>query len=321
MANTLKKVVGPLLDIALLPAALLMAPVANVMARLGGDAPRSRALFDRAGVGLVRHHYYQPLVFPSDLRLDLSAPRTISGFDLNETGQLALIDRFRYRDELLAIPLEKQAPLEFFYHNGGYEAGDAEYLYNIIRLFKPRRIVEIGCGSSTLMARRAILQNKSEDAAYACDHVCIEPFEQPWLEQLGVTVMREMVETCPVAMFDALGENDILFIDSSHVIRPQGDVLHEYLFLLGRLAPGVLVHVHDIFTPFDYPDAWVRQERRMWNEQYLLEAFLCFNSAFEPIGAVNWLSHVHRDRLGDACPVLVREPWCEPGAFWLRRVR
>jgi predicted O-methyltransferase YrrM len=253
------------------------------------------------------------------LRLDLRAERRISGLDLNETGQISLLQQFHYKDELLDIPRENPGTRQFYYHNGSYESGDAEYLYNFVRHFKPHRIVEIGSGNSTLMARRAIEKNRVDDLAYSCDHVCIEPYEQPWLEQTGATIIREKVEMCPVEVFDRLRENDILFIDSSHVIRPQGDVLHEYLHILGRLSPGVLIHVHDVFTPYDYPAGWVIQDRHMYNEQYLMEAFLCFNQSFEVVGAVNWLSHVHRDLLVEACPILMREPLREPGSFWLRR--
>jgi hypothetical protein len=112
---------------------------------------------------------------------------------------------------------------------------------------------------------------------------------------------------------ESLEANDILFIDSSHVIRQQGDVEHEYLRLLGLLRPGVIIHAHDIFTPRDYPAAWVLEDRGLWNEQYLLEAFLSFNDSFEVLAALNYLSHEHRDALCNACPILVKEPGREPG--------
>jgi hypothetical protein len=317
--NKKLRVIASILDVPLAAAVLAMLPFAIIVARFGRRLRFSRSILDRAGVGMIRHHYFQPLVFASDLRLDLRAERQISGLDLNEAGQISLLQQFHYKNELLDIPLENQGTRQFYYHNGSYESGDAEYLYNFVRHFKPHRIVEIGSGYSTLMARRAIGKNREDDPTYSCEHICIEPYEQPWLEQTGATIIREKVEVCPVEIFDRLRENDILFIDSSHVIRPQGDVLHEYLHILGRVPPGVLIHVHDVFTPYDYLAEWVIEDRHMWNEQYLLEAFLCFNTSFEVIGAVNWLSHAHRDRLAEACPVLLREPSQEPGSFWLRR--
>lgn len=308
-----------LIDLVAAPCAVVAAPFLAGWARGGHRLPLSRSIFDRAGVGLVRHHYYTPLVFPEDVTRDLRAVREINGLDMNEEGQLALLREFDYREELLGIPMDPK-PLAFGYHNGNFESGDAEYLYDMIRHFRPRRLFEIGSGHSTLMARLAIERNREEDSTYGCEHVCIEPFEQPWLESVGVRVVRKKVEDCQPAIFESLEKNDILFIDSSHVIRPQGDVVHEYLHLLGRLRPGVIVHVHDIFTPRDYLSRWVIVERRMWDEQYLLEAFLCFNASFEVLAAVNWLYHDHGDRLAAACPVLMQETGREPGSFWFRRV-
>ena len=310
-----------LLDFPLAVGAIAITPIAWLIARGGAWFPRSRGVLERAGLALVRHHYYEPLTFESDLRYGLRNERIISGLDMNESEQIALLQEFRYRDELLSLPVENPGSIQFFFHNGSFESGDAEYLYNIVRHFKPRRIVEIGSGHSTLLARHAIDKNVAENSIYKCDHVCIEPYEAPWLESTGAKIIRSKVELCPIDIFEKLERNDILFIDSSHVIRPQADVLHEYLYILGRLAPGVLVHVHDVFTPYDYPAEMVIKDRRMWDEQYLLEAFLCFNSSFEVIGAVNWMNRTHRDRLSEACPVLLREQGREPGSFWMKRVK
>jgi len=97
-------------------------------------------------------------------------------------------------------------------------------------------------------------------------------------------------------------------------------VLHEYLYLLGLLKPGVIVHAHDIFTPRDYPAEWIIERRYLWNEQYLLEAFLSFNKSFEVLAAVNYLAHEHRSELLRACPVFAEQPDREPGSFWFRKV-
>ena len=316
---SLSEILFGLFDLVMTPAVLIFAPVAAILARLRSRAPLCRWMLEKFQVAVVRHHYYEPIVFQSDLKQDFGAPRRITGLDLNEAGQLTLLENFTYGEELLAIPTEKTSQKQFGYHNNSFESGDAEFLYNMIRHFKPGRIIEIGSGNSTLMARLAIEQNRAENPSYCCDQICVEPFEQLWLEAIGANVVRKTVESCPESMFDALVENDILFIDSSHIIRPQGDVLFEYLQILGLLRPNVIVHVHDVFTPYDYPAKWIKRDRWMWNEQYLLEAFLSFNNRFEVIAAVNWLSHAHRDRLHDACPILMREPWREPGSFWFRR--
>jgi len=277
------------------------------------------SVLDRFDITILRHHYYSPVVFPRDIQQPLDVPRRLPGLDFNTAGQLELIRKFDYREELLAIPLEKRDAGSAAYHNHAFESGDAEMLYNMIRYFKPRRIVEIGCGQSTLFALLAENRNREDNPTHACHHICVEPYEQPWLEKIGVELIRERIEKLDVSIIEALEENDILFIDSSHVLRPQGDVVHEYLLLLGLLRPGVIVHVHDIFTPRDYPPAWVLEDRRLWNEQYILEAFLSFNNSFEVLAMVNYLAHEHLGALKNACPILVKEPWREPGSFWFRR--
>jgi hypothetical protein len=308
-----------ILDVVAAPATLLLAPLAAKLSRTRANAPICRLILEKFGVSVVQHHYVEPIVFPEDIRHDLNQPRTISGLDLNEAGQLALLEQFRYREELIAIPKQSSDPNEFAYHNITFGPGDAEFLYNMIRHFKPRQIVEIGCGRSTLMAEIAIKKNRQEDSGYRCNHLCIEPYPSPILKGRDLRIVETKVEDCDGSFFESLDENDILFIDSSHVIRPQGDVTHEILNLIGRVRPGVVVHVHDIFTPRDYPAQWVLVDRLMFNEQYLLEAFLCFNNQFEIIGALNWLFHNHLDKMADACPILLQEPQSYPGSFWFRR--
>ena len=298
-----------------LPAGLLLA-----RARRGWGYMRlTRKLLYVAGLFPMRRHYYEPVVYPGDLRKPLDQERDIPGLELNSAGQLELLEKFRFADELRQIPLHKTGHNAYFHYNGSFEVGDGEFLYSAIRHFKPRRIIEVGSGQSTLMARLATDRNRTEDDSYDCRQTCVEPYEQPWLEQTGAEVVRQRVELCDLSLFDSLERNDILFIDSSHVIRPQGDVLFECLEVFGRLKPGVIVHVHDIFTPRDYLTKWIVKDQKLWNEQYLLEAFLCFNDAFRVIGALNWLKHNHPQTLAQACPIVGADPAAEPRSFWIVR--
>jgi predicted O-methyltransferase YrrM len=282
--------------------------------------PVSKRLLLAIGVLPIRDHYYEPMINGAHLRYALSKDRHLPAVDLNVAGQLSVLAQFRFRDELCKFPLQSAKHLEFYYNNGSFEAGDAEYLYSLIRLVKPKRVVEIGSGYSTLMSRNAIRENQAENSAYSCDHICIEPYEQPWLEELGIRIIRRRVEECEIDLFTSLDRNDILFIDSSHVIRPQGDVLFEYLEVLPLLKPGVFVHIHDIFTPRDYPHDWVVDRIRLWNEQYLLEAFLSFNTQFRVVGALNFLKYHHPDALGEQFPMIrAAIEQREPGSFWIVR--
>lgn len=275
-------------------------------------------LSDRIGLRVLDTHYYEVTYREADLPARTDGERLLPGLDMNVTGQLDVLSRCTFAHELLAIPAVKPGDTEYGYSAAMYGPGDAEMTYNMIRLFKPRNIIEIGSGDSTLVSRLAIVRNSAEDSGYSCRQLCIEPYEKPWLETIGAEVLRERVEMVDLAMFDRLEAGDILLIDSSHVIRPWGDVLREFHEIIPRLRPGVLVHVHDIYTPRDYPERYLRQERRLWNEQYLLEAYLAFNSRAQIICALNWLKHNHFELLAKACPVLGRQPGSEPGAFWFK---
>jgi predicted O-methyltransferase YrrM len=303
-------------DIAAVAFGRVAAPVLRYIGRHRGKLPRFQSLSDQAGFQLRSDHYYEPTYSEAHLPTNTSVERPLPGLDMNAAGQLALLAQFTFADELAQIPLDKPSRTEFGYRNNMYGPGDAEIYYSMIRARKPRRIIEIGSGNSTLMADRAIAANRADDPGYACEQICIEPYEMQWLESVGVQVIRERVESVSLDLFQTLDVGDILFIDSSHVIRPWGDVLREFNEIIPSLKPGVLVHVHDIFTPRDYPEAWLRSKRLLWNEQYLLEAFLAFNSRFEVICATNWLKHNHWAEFSRACPMMTLHPDQEPGAFW-----
>jgi predicted O-methyltransferase YrrM len=315
----LKQRIASVLDIVLLPLVLTAAVLLKWLRRIGfARFPRCREMLLKRGVFPIAKHYYEPLFTAADLRYPLAEPRDLPGIDWNVEEQLGILEAFAFNDELRDIPSKPGAELAFHFGNENFGSGDAEYLYNIIRLKKPGRILEVGSGYSTLMAMRALRKNREENPAHTCRHTCIEPYEMPWLEQTGVSVVRKKVEETSLDLFLELAENDLLFIDSSHVIRPQGDVLFLYLQVLPRLRPGVIVHIHDIFTPRDYLESWVLEEVRFWNEQYLLEAMLTGSADWKIIGALNYLHHRHYKALARACPYL--SPSREPGSIYIQKV-
>ena len=309
----------PLLDIFLAPFVVIAAWIFKLTRRVGVQRlPICKRILLFVGVFPIRNHYYEPLFDPTELRTPLSDERSLPGIDLNIGGQLSLLAAFRYEGELSGLVGEKTDDLTFHFDNEAFRSGDAEYLYNLIRLKKPRRIYEIGSGNSTLMAIKATAKNVADVPGYCCEHVCVEPYEMPWLERTGVSVVRQRVQDLPLAFFAALEKGDLLFIDSTHMIRPQGDVLYEYLQLLPTLAAGVIVHVHDIFTPRDYLASWVIGEVKFWNEQYLLEALLSGTKSWKVIGALNYLKHNHYSELKATCPFLTMDR--EPGSFYIEKM-
>ncbi len=312
-----------MLDLLNLPFAACAALLARAQARLGPERlPWSYRVWDRIGVSPLPFHYYQPLVRAELLdERHFTTADALRGIDWDAQAQLELLASFHYQQELAGVP-QAQPPGDsraFYYDNPSFGPADAEMLYNMVRHFKPRRVIEIGSGHSTRMLRQALQANRAGGAA--ATHTCIEPYEMPWLESLGVDeVIRSRVEQVDPALFQSLAAGDILFIDSSHVVRTGGDVVFEYLRILPELKPGVLVHVHDIFLPYDYPREWVIGKRRLWTEQYLLQAFLAFNPAFRILAAVNFLALHHPRTLGQACPTFARQGKGGHGSFWIQRI-
>jgi hypothetical protein len=280
-----------------------------------------RGLLDRAGVTVVSTHYYEPTYNSEHIFRDPAEPRALAGIDWNLDGQIKLLEQFKFADALHALDGRAHRGRAFSYENDFFGPGDAEALYCMIRHFKPRRIVEIGCGQSTLVAHFAIHDAMAQDSQYRCQHICYEPYENPWLEDFGVEIKRERIERADLALFRSLSPGDIVFIDSSHTLRPMGDVEFEYLHILPILPKGVIVHVHDIFSPRDYPAKWLKEDRRFWNEQYLLETFLSFNKEFEIICSLNHLMNLGSSQFNAAFPILAeRGPVPFVGSFWFRRV-
>ncbi|MFQ5647371.1 MAG: class I SAM-dependent methyltransferase, partial [bacterium] len=286
--------------------------------------PLTFKLYDLFSVLPVRDHYYQPVFRVSDVPEDVwTRENPLRGVDMNIDAQLSVLKEFDYNQEIESLPprysKEVEEKLGFYFNNETFGSGDAEIFHNILRRFQPKKLIEIGAGFSTRLARQALERNRDEGAL--CEHICIEPFEQPWLEKLGPRIIRARVESLPLSTFENLEKNDILFIDSSHIVRTGGDVLFEYLELLPTLKSGVLVHVHDIFLPFEYKREWVVERKFFWTEQYLLQAFLAFNADFEVFLSLNYLANRHRNELEKACPVFSRlgERSPAPGSFWIRR--
>lgn len=310
----------PVVDWLLVPLVWLAAQLFRAVRSVGiRHLPWSRATLLRVGIYPLRDHYYEPKFDHRRPLRPYSADRALPGIDWNLDGQLRWLQQFRHAHELESLPDAPTDDAPFHFENHAFMPGDAEVWYQLIRSSKPRRIIEIGSGHSTRLAILAVKRNLAEDPSYRCSHVCVEPYEMPWLEKhSAIEVVRQRVEELSTGFFSELSSGDILFIDSSHVIRPQGDVLFEYLELLPTLSAGVLVHVHDIFSPRDYPEAWLVDRIKFWNEQYLLEAFISGNRSWRIEGALNHLRHHHFDALKSVAPRL--DARHEPGSFYLRKV-
>lgn len=312
--------------------------LARMLARLLPESvmrdKRYFSLWEKRGYHVTPVHFYELIPDTRQFGDDIfSRNHELPGVDLNVEGQMALLDTFvsKYKEEYEAFPSSPtRRPEEFYFNNTLFETVDAEVLYCMVRELKPRRMIEVGSGFSTRLSAAAIRRNREQDPGYQCELTCVEPNPKPELRQGfdGLTrLMESKVQDVPVEFFETLDENDILFIDSSHVVTVGSDVCFEYLEVLPRLRKGVVVHVHDILLPRHYVEHWHRM-KMFWNEQFLLQAFLAFNSSFEVMWAGNYVHAYHSDLLERAFPSYKaqrsaddpRRPIAGHKSFWMRRV-
>ena len=282
---------------------------------------RCRQLLRLIGVFPIRKHYYEPAF---DITVNLTGrqrERRLPGLNFRHTEQVSFLQKLAFVGEFTEFVEDQRlgkGEANFKISNSSFGSGDAEYLYGFLRHVKPKTVVEVGCGQSTKIIRAALSANAAEEG-HRAQHICIEPYQQLWLDGVkDIQLIRSTIEEVEETLFANLGEGDLLFIDSSHMVRPQGDVLVELLEIVPALAAGVFVHVHDIFSPRDYPSEWVVEKVLFWNEQYLLEALLSSSDKFEIIGAINYLKHTAYAELRIVCPFLTSER--EPGSFYFRKI-
>jgi hypothetical protein len=300
--------------------------LANIYhARLEWALRRTFPLWERLGLHVTPNHFYQPIPDTRALGDDTWRRRSeLPGVDMREAAQLALLDEFSrlYKSEYDSFAREPtKVPHEFNFGNPQFGSVDAEVLHSVVRHFKPARFFEIGSGNSTYVAAAAALRNRAEGRD--CEVTAFEPYPNEVL-RAGFPGLARLVpakaQDVPLSEFARLDDGDILFIDSSHVLKIGSDVQYEFLEVLPRLARGVLVHVHDIFLPAEYPRAWVLEQRRFWTEQYLLQAFLAFNSHFEVLWAGSYMHLRHPDQLSAAFGSYeAGRSW--PGSFWMRKTK
>ncbi len=273
-------------------------------------------------MGFPAGHYYSPIPDPADLlqreqKIWSSRP-ALAGVDMQVAQQLELLQNLR--PHLAAIDYPVDAPPEpdrYYYANGMFPVLDAEFLFGALCLFRPRRVIEVGSGFSSLVMADA---NRRAFGG-SIDITCIEPYPREFLKA-GVEGISRLVtarlQDVDLAIFDQLDSGDVLFIDSSHVSKTGSDVNLLFFEVLPRLKSGVYVHLHDIFLPDEYPRAWVIDEERSWSEQYLLHSFLMFNSQWRVV----WMSYYMLTRHAQAvsavfprCPALGHG-----GSFWMQRL-
>ncbi len=273
-------------------------------------------------------HYYSPVPDIVDLKArrvwDRRSPMT--GIDMREKRQLELLAELgRAFGQECQWPHEPTSDKhQFFTNNASFSYGCAAVTHAIIRRYRPRRVIEIGSGFSSRVIAGALRMNAAE-TGQSTAYTIVDPHPARDLEGLpGLTaLLKQRVELLDVGFFKALGQNDVLFVDSGHTVRIGGDVNFLILDVLPALAPGAIAHFHDIALPYEYAEVYFTNPRFrvFWTEAYLLQAFLCANDAFEILLAINLLMRDHMPEFRLAWPHYDPSVHQYPShSFWIRRV-
>ena len=250
---------------------------------------RTFRVLQKIGISVAPNHFYWPIPDLSEIEgreWPVYTPPPGCDLRLDQQSEFARDVVAQYTGEFL---FEDQLSEngEYHFNNGFFETVDAEVTYSMLRHFKPSQIIEIGSGYSTRVIAAALKATREKDGV-SSELITIDPNPER-LPKNGfddsVTVIQQRVQDVDLDLFTSLNSGDVLFIDSSHVASVGSDVVREYLEVIPRLKRGVLVHLHDIFLPSDYPRRAVLQNLWFWSEQYLLQAFLSFNSSFEVLWA------------------------------------
>jgi hypothetical protein len=276
-------------------------------------------------------HYYSPIPAMRDIKKGnfFEIPDKISAIDLNEAEQLRLLEEFVPYYNEMPFPEKKNDNLRYYFLNGYYSYFDGIFLYCMLRHLKSKSIVEIGSGFSsciTLDTNELFFEKRMR-----C--IFIEPFPARLKsliksnEEYSTEIYETSLQSVPLALFKQLQENDILFIDSTHVTKYKSDVNYIIHEILPEIARGVYIHFHDVFYPFEYPKKWLL-EGTSWNEQYILRAFLEYNTNFKIVLFNTYLQKKHEEKLKQQFPLIYKNPggfsdnnkFITGGSIWLKRI-
>jgi len=267
-------------------------------------------------------HFYSPIPdigFVRSRSADLFRrdTQTIPGIELAVERQTELVRQIAAYSCEFPFPADATQEFRYCYNNEFFGLGSAMILYCLMRHVQPKRVLEVGSGYSSA----AMLDTNDRFFNGEIEFTFVEPFPSRLNSLLTPAdrsrhrVVEDIAQDVPISTFQQLESNDILFIDSSHVAKIGSDVNVLITEVLPRLSRGVVVHIHDIYWPFEYPEDWVIAGRA-WNEAYLVKAFLQFNEAFEILLFNSYLATHHRDFMNEALPMFFPK---SGSSLWIRK--
>jgi hypothetical protein len=269
---------------------------------------------EKINIHIKRPHFYSPLPVLSELSDHVWEKEWSQGIDWNEDVGLELLEHLiKYSVEYNDLVNSHQFDIV---DKKSFNHLDSALYYAIIRHFKPMRVIEVGAGHSTQIASLACSKNTFGEI------IAIEPYPREFLKNgslKALSLIQKPVQEISVDVFKQLEANDILFIDSSHVSKIGSDVNYLYLEVLPQLNKGVLVHLHDIFLPFEVPRRWIEEMDLFWNEQYLLHAFLIGNKDFEVLIGNSYMVTNHPRKISRLFDQKNKSGGLAGASFWMRR--
>lgn len=267
-------------------------------------------------------HFYSPIVNVGEIS-DLFAkqlPASLQAISISKDSHIKVWSELLPYLKDIPFPEEQTSEYRYYFKNPAFSYGDGSILHAMLRRFKPQRLVEVGSGFSSVCAIDTIdgyLEGK-------VDVSFIEPYPELLIRLLGEETVKRFkihastVQKANMEIFESLESGDFLFIDSTHVMKTGSDVCHELFNILPSLKPGVFIHFHDIFWPFEYGQNWVLKENRSWNEIYGLRSFLMYNEAFEIVFFNDYFVRFCRELLEEDYPAMLKNTG---GSIWLRKVK
>lgn len=270
-------------------------------------------------------HYYSPIVdsklIKSNAKQIFNFPENVPGIDLNTKGQWENMEKIKAYYSELPFNDNKSNDLRYYFQNNYYSYSDAIFLYSVLREFKPKNVIEVGSGfsSAVMLDTNDIFFNGDINLHF------IEPNTQRLFsllrekDKVKTKIYPTYIQNVDMSIFNQLQENDILFIDSTHVSKSGSDVNKIIFEILPALNKGVLIHFHDIFYPFEYPENWVTGWKGFgWNETYLLKSFLQFNEHFKIEFFNTYLENSNENWFKENMPKCLLN---KGGSIWIRKVK
>jgi hypothetical protein len=267
-------------------------------------------------------HFYSPIVDTNEVRAFLGRdgnPSHLDAVNLSGDSQLGTWKTLLPHLKEAPFPEEKTSDYRYYFRNPSFSYADGRILYAMLRTHQPKKLIEVGSGYSSACSIDTI----DRFLGGKVDVTFIEPYPQLLLSLLGndraarCTILSCGVQQTDLDLFKTLEDGDFLFIDSTHVLKTGSDVCHELFNILPILNPGVFVHFHDIFWPFEYPRAWVLDDNRSWNELYALRAFLMYNRSFNIEFFNDYFVKNFKDIVERDCPEILKN---SGGSLWLRKL-